>query len=375
MARLSTLQKRQATTDHPHSPSSSTPTEVRPGDPDALAATAQRVSNLLSLCVSHLALNPGVTATLRDPGRYATVVRALKWLVVCGVVKHVNRALNGLALNSYRLRAERARWTWEKEVAVVTGGCSGIGALVVQRLASRGLRVAVLDIQQLPASLQGYAHIKFYACDITDPAAVAAAAHSSRTDLGSPSILINNAGVLDAHTILATSHAYLRKLFDVNVLSNWTTVQAFLPAMIRANKGHVVTIASTASYVGVAGMADYTASKAAVLSFHEGLNQELALSYKAPGVLTTSVHPNWVRTPLIEPVADELAKRGAVMIEPEEVADAVVAQVLSCKGAQVFVPRSAGKISLLRALPNWVQEGVRKGVSKTITESVAVGGM
>lgn len=87
------------------------------------------------------------------------------------------------------------------------------------------------------------------------------------------------------------------------------------------------------------------------------------------------MHPNWVRTPLIEPVADELAKRGAVMIEPEEVADAVVAQVLSCRGAQVFVPRSAGKISLLRALPNWVQEGVRKGVSRTITESVAVGGM
>lgn len=114
------------------------------------------------------------------------------------------------------------------------------------------------------------AHIRFYACDITDPAAVTAAANSIRTDLGSPSILINNAGVLDAHTILATSHAYLRKLFDVNVLSNWTTVQAFLPAMIRANKGHVVTIASTASYVGVAGMADYTASKAAVLSFHEG---------------------------------------------------------------------------------------------------------
>lgn len=144
-----------------------------------MTQAAQRISNLLSLCVSHLALNPGVTATLlyvltagpaslrarvtsrvealRDPARYAAVVRALKWLVVCGVVRHGNAALNGLALNSYRLRAERARWAWDKEVAVVTGGCSGIGALVVKRLASRGLRVAVLDIRQLPASLQGCA--------------------------------------------------------------------------------------------------------------------------------------------------------------------------------------------------------------------------
>jgi hypothetical protein len=68
-------------------------------------------------------------------------------------------------------------------------------------------------------------------------------------------------------------------------------------------------------------------------------------------------------------VADELAQRGAVIIEPEDVADAIVNQVLRCAGAQVFVPGSAGKVSLLRALPNWVQEQVRSGVSRTITES------
>ena len=97
-----------------------------------------------------------------------------------------------------------------------------------------------------------------------------AAAKQIKQQLGAPSILINNAGILDAHTILATKHAYLRKIFDVNVLSNWTTAQAFLPDMIAQNKGHVVTVASGASYVGVAGMADYTATKAAILSFHEG---------------------------------------------------------------------------------------------------------
>jgi short-subunit dehydrogenase len=174
---------------------------------------------------------------------------------------------------------------------------------------------------------------------------------------------------LSAHSILDTNHAYLQKIFAVNVLSNWTTVQAFLPDMIAANKGHIVTVASTASYVGVAGMADYTASKAAILSFHEALNQELKHTYNAPSILTTSIHPLWVRTPLLAPVADELAQRGAVIIEPEDVADAIVNQVLRCAGAQVFVPGSAGKVSLLRALPNWVQEQVRSGVSRTITES------
>jgi all-trans-retinol dehydrogenase (NAD+) len=203
------------------------------------------------------------------------------------------------------------------------------------------------------------AHIKFFKCDITDPTAVYAVAESVKSSLGAPSILINNAGILASHTI-----------FDVNVLSNWYTTKAFLPSMIATNKGHIVTIASTASYVGVAGIADYTASKAAILSFHEGLSQELKQHYKAPNVLTTSIHPNWVRTPLLGPVEQELERQGSAILEPEQVADKVVERVLGCKGGQVFLPEGVGKVALLRGLPNWVQERVRTGVGRTIMGSV-----
>ncbi|KAF1923778.1 dehydrogenase/reductase SDR family member 8 precursor [Didymella exigua CBS 183.55] len=362
-----------------------------------MSAALQRVSNIISLSISHLTLNPAVTASLlyvltkgpdslrarltdrfavlRDPSRHATIVRVLKWCLTLGLLKTVNKTLNHLALNNYRLKSVSAQWNWDKEIAVVTGGCSGIGALIVKRLVSRGVTVAILDVQQLPADFQGYAHIRFYSCDITDPSAVADAASRIKKELGSPSILVNNAGILSAHTILATPHEYLRKIFDVNVLSNWTTVQAFLPDMLAQNKGHVVTVASSASYVSVAGMTDYCATKGAVLAFHEGLNQELRLSYNAPAVLTTSVHPAWVRTPLLAPVEQELKKRGAVIMEPTDVADAVAKQVFSCRGAQVFLPGTAGKIAWIRALPNWVQERVRTGVSRTITESVEIGGM
>jgi short-subunit dehydrogenase len=194
-------------------------------------------------------------------------------------------------------------------------------------------------------------------------------AEKVKQTLGAPTILINNAGILASHTILSTSDDYLRKLFDVNVLSNWYTTKAFLPDMLAANKGHIVTIASTASYIGVAGLADYTASKAAILAFHESLNQELKHHYNAPNVLTTSIHPNWVRTPLLAPVEQELKQRGSAIIEPNVVADTVVERILACTGGQVFLPRSIGRISALRGLPNWVQESVRDGVSKTIYAS------
>lgn len=71
----------------------------------------------------------------------------------------------------------------------------------------------------------------------------------------------------------------------------------------------------------------------------------------------------------------ELEKRGAAVMDAEDVANAVTKQVFGCRGAQVFLPESAGKSALIRALPNWMQEGIRMGISKTITESVEVGGM
>lgn len=255
-------------------------------------SVGKSLSNLASLSVSHVALNPVVTASLlwvltkgpanirgrlvetisslRDPQIRARVIRTLKWLLALGLAGSVNKRLNQLALNSWRVKSEKKRWKWNEEIAVVTGGCSGIGELVVKRLINRGVKVAVLDIQQLPHGLQGYSHIKFFACDITDPTAVIRAAKEIKTTLGSPSILVNNAGIVRAQTILDAEPEHLRKIFAVNVLSNWYTTQAFLPDMIERNKGHIVTVASMASFIGVAGMADYAATKAAVLSFHEG---------------------------------------------------------------------------------------------------------
>jgi NAD(P)-dependent dehydrogenase (short-subunit alcohol dehydrogenase family) len=116
--------------------------------------------------------------------------------------------------------------------------------------------------------------------------------------MGAPTILINNAGILASHTILTTSDVYLRKIFDVNVLSNWYTTKAFLPDMLRDNKGHIVTIASTASFIGVAGLADYTATKAAILSFHEGMF--LALPLTCDMLTHNSAQPG-AQTPLQQP--------------------------------------------------------------------------
>jgi NAD(P)-dependent dehydrogenase (short-subunit alcohol dehydrogenase family) len=98
---------------------------------------------------------------------------------------------------------------------------------------------------------------------------------------------VNNAGIGSGATILEGSEAFIRKTFEVNTMSHFWMVREFLPAMIKVNHGHVVTIASMASFILHAGNTDYAGSKASALAFHEGLSVELRSRYKAPNVRTT----------------------------------------------------------------------------------------
>lgn len=182
-----------------------------------------------------------------------TTPRVLGVLLAIGLVRHLNRYLNIAASNAWRLSA-RKDWDWPNEIAVVTGGASGIGANITADLAAMGVRVAVLDVQAPPEKAVGAdARVRFYECDVTSPESLAAAAEALRRDHGGrePSILVNNAGITKPVSILQMPYAFLRKIFGVNCLSHWLTVQQFMPAMIAANKGHIVTVASIASFVAL----------------------------------------------------------------------------------------------------------------------------
>ncbi|KIW03926.1 uncharacterized protein PV09_04767 [Verruconis gallopava] len=275
---------------------------------------------------------------------------------ISGVVT-VNRILSHLARNNWVL-AKRRDWDWPNEVAVVTGGSGGIGANIVAGLARRGIKVAVVDIVE-PTQLAEHKNVRYFKCDITKKDDVDAVAAEIKAALGPASILCNNAGIAHAHTILESSPGYLRKLFDVNVISHFYTIQAFLPDMIARKKGHIVSTCSMSSFVTPAGLVDYAASKAAVMALHEGLQGELKHRYQAPEVRTTVVHPTYVRTPLCDSYAKALEKSAAIQLAPETVADEIVAAILSGSSQQIVLPRALALTSALRAFPWWFQELVR----------------
>ncbi|OAA57295.1 dehydrogenase/reductase SDR family [Cordyceps fumosorosea ARSEF 2679] len=303
--------------------------------PHVLAQTLQRVS---------LPANQDLT----------TAKTVLQVLLGIGLVRAVNRKLSDMAANAWRW-GPAPGWDWPREVAVVTGGCSGIGLAIVHKLRARRVRVAVLDVQPAPRELARDDGVRYYKCDVTSSASVAEVAAAIRADLGDPTILINNAGIAVPTNILDISEDALRRIFGVNTMCHWLTCQQFLPAMIRADKGHVVTIASVASFVSLPGHADYGATKASALAFHEALRTELRHAYDAPNVLATVVHPNFVATPLLTDFEQHLKDGGVRMLTPEQVAADTTERIFARRGGQVIIPKSSAGTSAVRGWPTWLQ--------------------
>ena len=177
------------------------------------------------------------------------LVTTLKWLFAAGVVGATNTKLNELAYNNYRLTSTKKAWDWPNEIAVVTGASSGFGKLFALDLAAKGIKVAALDVNEPPMEISRNPRITFFVCDVTDSDAVKAVAKDIQQSVGHPSILINNAGIGKDHPIMESSPEWVNKIFAVNVISHFYLVQAFLPKMLEAKKGHIVTIASMASFI------------------------------------------------------------------------------------------------------------------------------
>ncbi|KAL2837379.1 hypothetical protein BJX68DRAFT_259605 [Aspergillus pseudodeflectus] len=289
------------------------------------------------------------------------VLKAVIALVALKIILWTNRALTNYSLNNWtRIRA----WSNEHELVLVTGGCSGIGKQIVSCLASGGVRVVVLDIQEPVLSFGK--NVTFYHADVTSSESIRAVAQKIRASHGEPTVLVNNAGVGNEGTLLAKSEARIRQTFEINTISHFLMVREFLPAMIKQNHGHIITIASTASFMGMGEMMDYSCSKASALAFHEGLSEEIRSWYNAPNIRTSIIHPNWVRTPMITTLTSAGDRFSQPILTPKEVADAVVRQILAQKSGQVILPGHLKPLSSLRALPLWIQGAVRGAAARSL---------
>ncbi|PWN53408.1 NAD(P)-binding protein, partial [Violaceomyces palustris] len=251
--------------------------------------------------------------------------------------------------HNIRTKAHKDWSNWRDEVAVVTGGGSGIGADVVKRLASLGTRVAILDLNE-PREVKTSDLIRFYQTDVTDIAAIQKSRDAIHKDFGAVSILVNNAGVANAGGGIAEANPKRTALtIQVNLLAIFHVTHIFLPDMLEKNHGHVVTVASAASFAPLARGVDYSVSKAGAMAFVEGLHHELATVYEKPGIHATCVHPGWVTTPMTAKMFKPECYKD--FLTPGEVGKAIVDQIQAGASESIYLPASISYLRWLRILP------------------------
>jgi 2-hydroxycyclohexanecarboxyl-CoA dehydrogenase len=174
------------------------------------------------------------------------------------------------------------------KTAVVTGGGSGIGAAVADRLRADGLDVAVVDLKPSETELA-------FTADVTDRTQVDAALSAVRDRLGPVTVLVNAAGLDGFKRFGNLTFAEWQRVIDVNLNGVFHMIQAVLPDMVEAGWGRIVNISSSSTHSGVPYMSHYVAAKSAV----NGLTKSLALEYGPSGITVNAVPPGFIDTPML----------------------------------------------------------------------------
>ena len=186
----------------------------------------------------------------------------------------------------------------QKRVAVITGGAQGIGKRTAEVLAEHGYSIALLDRQPCDATAQEVtrlgASVLTLLGDVTDEAFVNSAATAVVEQWGAPEVVVNNAGISFIRPAEQTSVADFRRVIEVNLIGPFAVAHAFAPAMLKAQRGSFVNIASIAGIAGVADRSAYNASKHGLV----GMTRTLAAEWGARGVRCNAVCPGWVKTPM-----------------------------------------------------------------------------
>jgi 2-hydroxycyclohexanecarboxyl-CoA dehydrogenase len=195
------------------------------------------------------------------------------------------------------------------KVVAVTGGASGIGRAIADRLGEEGAVVGLLDLNGAGADavvagiVESGGRAFAYASDIVDYDAVAHAIEAFETAAGPITGLVNNAGWDHAVPFVDSERTLWRKVIDINLHGPLNVTHVVLRRMVARQNGRIVTIASDAGRVGSSGEAVYSACKGGIVAFTKSIAREVARR----GVVLNTVCPGPTDTPLLASFAEQSA--------------------------------------------------------------------
>ena len=269
---------------------------------------------------------------------------------------------------------------------VVTGAARGIGEHVARLAAARGARLAVVGLES--ERLRSLADdlgptASWREADVRDAAVLRSAIDDCAHAMGGIDAVVANAGVAAYGTVRQTAEASFERVVDINLNGVFRTLKYATPHL-QQSRGHVTVVASALSFMPLAGMAPYTASKAAV--------EMLALAYRQEvahlGVTVGLVHPSWIDTDIVRgadadlPSFQGMRRRlpypGNVTTSVDQAAAAIV-DGLARRRSRIYVPRAVIVANWAKASLNspltwpWVRRFAAKAVPALEREVEALG--
>ena len=242
---------------------------------------------------------------------------------------------------------------WRDTVVFVTGGSSGIGLALAQRVGAAGAHVALFARRADPlvaaadkVAAAGAASVHTFRLDVTDDDACRQALATAVEQCGAPRLLVHAAGQAWPSRFADLDYAHFDRTMKTNLYGTYSVVSAMVPAM-RERGGHVVTVSSVAGVVGVYGMSDYCASKFGVIGFCEALRQEL----DSDGIGVSVLCPPDTDTPGLQaenrskPTETKALSGKAKVMSAEAVADAMLRGV--ARRDFLIIPGADGKLTHL----------------------------
>ncbi|HVT11182.1 MAG TPA: 3-oxoacyl-[acyl-carrier-protein] reductase [Fimbriimonadaceae bacterium] len=186
---------------------------------------------------------------------------------------------------------------FQDKVVIVTGASRGIGKEIAAAFAKEGAKVAcVATTQEGADKVAGEIAGKGYACDVSDPEQVEQAMAKIQEELGTPAVLVNNAGIARDNLMMRLKDEDWDRVIDVNLKGAYLWIKAVSRPMMKARYGRIVNLSSVVGLHGAAGQTNYAASKAGLI----GLTLAVAKELGSRNITCNAVAPGFIETDMTE---------------------------------------------------------------------------